>query len=44
MSGYFDILGIGFDMDMDAFASDDLCSALSLKTGFPFDLDVPIPY
>jgi hypothetical protein len=43
-SGYFDFPGIGFDMDMDAFASNDLCSDLSLKTGFPFDLDVPIPY
>lgn len=44
ISGYFDFPGIGFDMDMDTFASDDLCSDLSLKTGFPFNLDVPIPY
>lgn len=44
INGYFDFPGIGFDMDMDAFASNDLCSDLSLKTGFPFHLDVPIPY
>lgn len=43
-SGYFDFPGIGFDIDMGMFASNDLCSDLSLKTGFPFDLDVAVPY
>lgn len=43
-SGYFDFPGIGFDMDMDAFASNDLCSDLSIRTGFPFELDVPTAY
>jgi hypothetical protein len=43
-SGYFDFPGIGFDMDMGMFASNDLCSDLSLKTGFPFDIDAPVPY
>ena len=43
-NGYFDFPGIGFDMDMGMFASNNLCSDLSLKTGFPFDIDVPIQY
>lgn len=44
MSGYFDFPGIGFDLGIEAFVNNDLCSDLSLKTGFPYDLDVPITY
>jgi hypothetical protein len=43
-SGYFDHPGISFDIDMGMFASNDLCSDLSLKTGFPFDIDFPSQY
>lgn len=43
-SGHFDFPGFGFDIDMGLFASNDICSDLSLKTGFPFDIDVPIQY